>query len=297
MITKTFNNGLYILVFLHFFKFLIKVVFSSSNCTFYKNIKTFQKKKNLFFKKKFALKTLISKRLSIVLRRKKKHVFSQNRWFSKGRFFFKKFFFRTLLKNRFFLKSFFFLNSKTRQKKITKTILKNQKIFSRNTLYEFNVLNTLLRSHICLFLKDALKLIKNNFVYLNGIPVNKYNLMLQEGDCLQLLLNIRIYNYIYGFKKTLKKKIALFRYNLWKFYKQKFYKHQEQIKAKKRKTPKYIFLFFLFKINTPKFLEVDYNSLSIFFLKKKNTFIFSSYYLNKLFSWKLFQLYNYKKIN
>jgi hypothetical protein len=106
-----------------------------------------------------------------------------------------------------------------------------------------------------------------------------------------------MYNYIYDSKRNLKKKIALFRFNLWKFYKQKFFKNKEQIKAKKRKTPKYLFLFFLFKLNTPKFLEIDFNSLSVFFLKKQNIFTFSSYYLNKVFSWKLFQLYNFKKIN
>lgn len=293
---KIFNNKLYVLIFLHFFKFFIKILYNY-NCVLYNKIKTFQKKKNLFFKKKFVLKTLVSKRLSIILKKKKKYIVSKNRRFDKGRFFFKKFFFKTLIKNRVFLKSFFFLNSKIRQNKITKTILKNQKKLFRNSSYEFNILNILLRSHICLFLKDALILIKNNFIYLNGVSLNKYNLILQEGDCLQLKLNKLMYNYIYDSKKNLKKKIALFRFNLWKFYKQKFYKRKERIKAKKKKSPKYLFLFFLFKLNTPKFLEIDYSSLSVFFLKKINIFLFSSYYLNKLFSWKLFQLYNFKKIN
>jgi hypothetical protein len=69
------------------------------------------------------------------------------------------------------------------------------------------------------------------------------------------------------------------------------------LRPKKRKSPKYLFLFFLFKVNTPKFLEVDYFSLSIILLKKQDAFVFSSFYLNKLFSFKLFSLYNFKKIN
>jgi hypothetical protein len=50
-------------------------------------------------------------------------------------------------------------------------------------------------------------------------------------------------------------------------------------------------------MNTPKFLEIDYLSLSIFFLKKPKLYTYSTYYLNKLFSFRLFALYNYKKIN
>jgi hypothetical protein len=49
------------------------------------------------------------------------------------------------------------------------------------------------------------------------------------------------------------------------------------LRPKKRKSPKYLFLFFLFKVNTPKFLEVDYFSLSIILLKKQDAFVFSSF--------------------
>jgi hypothetical protein len=95
----------------------------------------------------------------------------------------------------------------------------------------------------------------------------------------------------------LKKKIALFRHHSWKFFKQKYFKIQDNLRPKKRKSPKYLLFFFLFKVNTPKFLEVDYFSLSIILLKKQDAFVFSSFYLNKLFSFKLFSLYNFKKIN
>jgi hypothetical protein len=86
---------------------------------------------------------------------------------------------------------------------------------------------------------------------------------------------------------------------VWKFYKQKHYKGYfiENTKPRKRKTPKYFYIFFLFRLNSPNFLEIDFVTLSLFFLKKPNIFNFSSYYLNKLFSFKLFSLYNFKKIN
>ena len=140
-------------------------------------------------------------------------------------------------------------------------------------------------------------LFRKNFFYLNGISLNKTDIVLQEHDCLQLKLSPSIYKYVLFSKKILKKKTAIVRFNSWKFFKHKFFKKQEHLKPKKRKVPKYIYMFYLFKLNTPKFLEIDYFSLSIFILKKQSTFSISSYYLNKLFSFKLFPIYNFKKIN
>ena len=154
-----------------------------------------------------------------------------------------------------------------------------------------------MRSHFCLFITDAFFFFKHNFFFLNGSFLKDPNTILNEFDCLQFRLSIPIYKYIISSKRFLKKKIALYRYNSWKFFKQKFLKLKRRLKPKKRRSPKFIYLLFLFKINTPRFLEIDYVSLSIFFLKKSNLLSSPSYYLNKLFSFKLFPLYNFKKIN
>lgn len=283
-------------LFVVFYKFFKKFLFK-----FFETLsllKKFNKKKNLFFKKKLKVKTLISKRLSLVLKKRKKFKLIRSKKPDRGNFFFKKFFFKTLLKSRKFLKFFFFLTKKERQRKITKTIniTKNNYQF-KNCVYEYTLLNFVLRSHFCLFVVDALRLIKNNFVYINGRQVTDFNLIISEGDCIQFKTYTSIYKYILFSKKILKKKLSLFRLNSWKFFKQKFFKQQQQLKIKKRKTPKYIFLFYLFKLDIPKFLEVDYLTLSIYFLKKLDSFKSSTYFLNKLFSFKLFPLYNFKKIN
>lgn len=260
---------------------------------------SFNKKKNLFFKKKSKLKFLISKRLSIVLRKRKKlKNLYNNKKIDKGNFFFKKFFVKTLFRSRKFLKIFFFLKEKTRQKKISKYILKTQKsYFLQNATYEYSALNLLFRSHFCLFVSDIFFLFKSGFFFLNGVCIKNPNTLINTADCIQLRLSISIYKYIYISKSFLKKKIAFFRHHSWKFFKQKFFKLQDNLRPKKRKSPKYLYLFFLFKVNTPKLLEIDYFSLSIFLLKKQEAFTFSSFYLNKLFSFKLFSLYNFKKIN
>jgi hypothetical protein len=290
------KTSLYVYIYIFIYKFSKKVLVNLYyNLDFVKKI---NKKKNLFFKKKSKVKTLISKRISILLRKRKKFKFIKIKRIDKGNFFFKKFFFKTLLRSRKFLKSFFFFNKKTRQLKITKSIsiLKKNKHTS-NCVYEYTVLNILLRSHVCLFVSDALRLIQTFAVFLNGCSIKDPYIVLSQNDFIQLKISTNLYKYILFSKKILKKKLALFKLNSWKFFRQKFFKQKQQLKSKKRKSPKYLFLFYLFKLNVPKFLEVDYFTLTVFFLRKPTTFINSTYYLNKLFTFKLFSLYNFKKIN
>lgn len=297
MIKKLLKLNLYLTFLLHFYKFY--------KCFF---INFFEKKslvinlnnkKNLFFKKRNSQKNLISKRLAIILKKRKKLKFFRVKRVDKGNFFFKKFFFKTLLRNRNYLKKFFFLNGKVRQKKISKFIFKQQTgvISNKNHSYEHSLMNILLRSHFFLFIKDLMFFIKMGYIYINNRPVINFSLLVNEGDCVQLPIFNKIFSYINSSKKILKKKTMLFKHTAWKFFKQKFFKKQQQIKSKKKKTPKYLHLFLLFKLNTPRYLEVDYTTLTIFFLKKQSVFLQSSYYLNKLFSFKMFPLYNFKKIN
>lgn len=295
MVIKHNKLRLYIQIYLSFFKFLKQV----QHKLFFnkKHLIKINDKKNLFFKKKYNTKVLVSKRLSFVLRKRKNFKNFKVRKLDKGNFFFKKFFFKILLKSRKSLRRFFFFNKKTRQRKITKHVFKNQGFSTRNNSYEFTLFNILLRSHFCVFLGDVIPLIKNNFVYLNGSVVTQVDLIILQHDCIQLKIISPIYKYIQFCKKNLKKKISLFRFNSWKFFKQKFFKQQQQLKTQKRKTPKYLYLFFLFRLDVPKYLEVDYFTLSVYLLSTIDSSVFRTYYFNKLFSYKLFSLYNFKKVN
>jgi len=289
---------IYLYTYILIYKFFKKILQPTKD--YLRLVKTFQKKKNLFFKKKFRIRILVYRRLSFALRRRKRNTkFRVRQKSDKGRFFFKKFFFKTLLRNRKSLKSFLFFNKKSRQNKLTKEIIKNKNKSYNNSTFEYTILNILLRSNFCIFFADAKLFIKNSCVYINGVNYNDLNYILHKGDCLQLKISKTMYKYVYQSRKFLKKKIALFRYNLWRFYKQKNYKSQSEPlpKQKKKKTPKHFYIFFLFKLDSPKFLEIDFLSLSVLFIIKYDFFKFSSYYLNKFFSFKLFSLYNYKKIN
>lgn len=295
MIIKYNKNRLFIFLFIFLFKFLKQI--KSKQIFNEKTLNKINVRKNLFFKKKFNPKTLASKRLSIILRKRKKLKSFKIKKTDKGNFYFKKFFFKTLLKSRKYLRRFFFYNNKVRQTKITHSITKNSKIKSVSGNYELTIFNILLRSHFCLFFKDVLSLIKSGFIYLNGLSITRYDIVLNSCDCLQLRICKYTYRYIQSSKKFLKKKLSIFRLNSWKFFRQRFFRQQQQLKPLKRKTPKYLYLFFLFKLNTPKYLEVDYLTLTILILKPLNTQLFTTYYINKFFSYKLFSLYNFKKIN
>jgi hypothetical protein len=175
--------------------------------------KIFQKK-NLFFKKKKFKLNFISKRLSIILKKRKRLKLIKIKKPDNGNFFLKKFFFKTLLKSRKFFKNFFFLNKKTRQKKITKLIIKNKSFSNKtNSSYEYSLLNVLLRSKFFFFIKDVVKVIKNNLVFVNGVVISDFNFIINSGDCIQLMISSLFYRYIYFSKKILKKKLALYKFS------------------------------------------------------------------------------------
>lgn len=199
-------------LYIRLYKFLKQFKFKQLFST--KILTTISVRKNLFFKKKYSPKVLASKRLSILLRKRKKLKSFRIKKTNRGNFFFKKFFFKTLLRTRKYLRRFFFFNNKVRQTKITAYISKNNKLLKiNNNNYEFTIFNILLRSHFCLSFKDAIILIRSGFVYVNGSIVTQHNATLLIGDFLQIKLSLYTYKYIRFSKKLLKKKLALFRLN------------------------------------------------------------------------------------
>ena len=284
---------IYIFVKLKFFKKFL----SFRKLDFNKKI-LIGKKRNFFTKRQKISRYFLSKRLTFATKKRHKTiVFFKKKSFKKSNFLFKKFFFKNFFKQRKLLKNFFLLRKKIRQKKLTKLILKNSKKTSlRCVTYEYTILNILLRSHTFLFVRDAIKAILGGLIYINGYPSYKYDIVLNEGDCIQLDIQKKLYNYIKLCRRFLKKKAALFKHNAWKFYRTRSFKKAGNLKLNKRKNPKYLYLFFLFKLNSPSFLEIDYLTLSVFFLKKQDIFINTTYFLDT-FSYKFFSMYNFKKIN
>jgi hypothetical protein len=217
-------------------------------------------KKSFFFKRRSNRKVLTFKRLKIILKKKKFKKFKKKSVY-KGKFFFKRFFLSILLKNRIFLKNYFFLTKKVRQKKITKYLVQNTKDnLNRCTLTKFTLTSILLRSSLVFSLKDSFFLIFSNKITINGEFNKNPNFLIKTGDCINLSINRSFYYYFKILKKLLKRKIALHRYNSWRFFKK--ITERKVKKFIKRKIPNYLYLFFLFRLNVPKIIEVDYLTLS-----------------------------------
>ena len=214
-------------------------------------------------------------------------------------FFFKRFFFKTLLSCRKNLTLLFFNFKKIRQKKLTRKIQKKTKFFFfKNFTHDYNLVNILVKSGFFMFPKDATIFIKSGGIFINGISIINTDYLLYPSDCIQLQIFGYIYIYILVFKKFLKSKILNFKQSSWLFFKKNFLKKTNNIKKfKKRKKPKFLFLLYLYKFNIPQYIEIDLITLSIILIKKLNIIKHKTYFLNKNFSWKLFQLYNFKKIN
>ena len=289
----------YIRFYILFIYYLYKFSFKINTNPFF-NVKLFSrilKKKNLLFKKKGRVNILSSKRVIFSLKKKKFKKFKSKK-IERGNFFIKKLLYKSLIYNRKILRLFFFFNKKVRQRKITRTIFLNQKKkLSTNSSYGYTVLNILIKSNMFLNLKDILIYINNNNIYINNKLTNKFYHELNVGDCIQFKISYTLYKYILFCKKIVKKYVKIHRYNSWKFFKQKVLKKKKFLKPKKKKFPKYLEILFLFKVNTPRFIEIDFLTLTIFLLKKQKHLHVSSFFLRKFFSFTLFPLYNFKKIN
>jgi len=276
-------------VFLHFRLFF---VFYKDSGNVKNLVKKINKKKNFFFKKKFNIRVLSSRRLRHVLKKKVRFYRTYD-----NKFFFKKFFFKTLLKNRRFLMRFFFKKNKMRQVTLTKKLFKLSKNLSNGSNFinsiGFTVINILLRANLFFFLKDLNFFFNSKKVFLNSTPVLNKDILLFVGDCLQIPVSTKYFVYLRYFKGYFRKKLAEYKKDSWKFFKKKFLKRRFHIK---RKLPRYLDFFFLYKLNIPRFLEVDYLTMTIFLLKSSDCWLSDVFYykqFNKIF----FPLYNWKKIN
>ena len=169
--------------------------------------------------------------------------------------------------------------------------------FSRNFTHDYNLLNVLLKGNLFLFPKDATLYIKSNNVYVNGIVSNDLTNLLNIGDCIQIKVFNFYYVYSIFFRRFLKQKIVVFKKSAWLFFKKNFLKKTIKKKFKKRKNPKFLCLLYLYKFNNPQYIEVDFITLSITLLRKLDLKKHKTYFLNKNFSWKFFQIYNFKKFN
>ncbi len=196
----------------------------------------------------------------------------------------------TLTERSFFLNYFDLKNKK--QKTTSRFVLKFNKYDPNKfkKVIELSVLNILLRSRFCLSKNHAKMLINLNTVYVNFNPVIRSYKLLCRGDLIQIIF-IKSFFYLYKYTYNLIfKRISKLNYCVWRIQSSKKRKNKQHIKT----FPTWLNNIFFFPYAAPRYLEIDFTSLSVFILRNPKLIVeFSpqlywsfNYYFYKLMAWK-----------
>lgn len=128
---------------------------------------------------------------------------------------------------------------------------------------ELTLLNLLFNSHFVTDIQLSKLLINSNVVFVNGILSNNDNLSLFKGDFIQIIVSLKyyiIYRWMLNWNKYK-------RTRLLKLAKVKF-KKQGMMRDKQKSTnlPDWVLTSRIKSFDIPKYLEVDYFTLSTFVL-------------------------------
>lgn len=159
---------------------------------------------------------------------------------------------------------------------------------------ELTLLNLLFNSHFVTDIQLSKLLINSNVVFVNGILSNNDNLSLFKGDFIQIIVSLKyyiIYRWMLNWNKYK-------RTRLLKLAKVKF-KKQGMMRDKQKSTnlPDWVLTSRIKSFDIPKYLEVDYFTLSTFVLYEPfllNDFNPLSVVDSRI---EIFNMYNWKYIN
>ena len=182
------------------------------------------------------------------------------------------------------------------QKKLTNYILRYKKFIQFNSFFfdNFKLINVIIFSKIITDYNILLNLIKNGFIYINGcLTINPF-FYLFKNDFIQLIISKKYYIFYKFFLNLLYlKKIRL---------KSKNQKKLNNIYLETAKQKNNSFSWWILDnknifLDVSKFIEIDYFTLSIFFLNDKsffNNLNWDNFLQNKN---SILNMYNWKYIN
>lgn len=186
------------------------------------------------------------------------------------------------------------INKPIRQNKFNKIIKNFLKKTNLDILgnFEFKLVTLLIRSGFFVNFKDALFFIENGYITINNQIIINPNFLVNSNEILKVSFNK--YYYLY-YRKGLHNVINnIGRYNsyAWKVNKNKYNVNKQQSSH----TPSWVLRFMYFRDDLPKFLEVDYLSMTLVILYKPYNFLEFDFYTSKFMSSYLSRLYNWKFI-
>lgn len=203
-----------------------------------------------------------------------------------------------LLKNRKLLRNILNLKIK-RQYRLDKyfcKIIKNKGIDFLMGL-EYKLCDILLKSQFFCNHTDCFWFIKNGYISVNGFVCFNPKKILSTSDVITLNFDK---NYYYFYRSNLNQSIKFvskFNNLLWRINKNIYSdKYSDKKIELNDKLPNWIFNAMYFRNDIPKFIEVDFKTMSIIILKKfheRNSF---DYYNTKFFNFYFTRTYNWKTI-
>ena len=185
------------------------------------------------------------------------------------------------------------------QQQLTKYLMRfyrklNQSYFD---LHENNVQKVLIYSRLVPDKETFSTFFNSKIIYLNGSVLTNKEIFIYKNDFIQL----EISNWYYIFsrwltslvmKRNLKFKALVFRKSLAGRY-----KVMKQVKQRSNYTPKWIFTTKYDLSDIKPFLEVDFFTLSLFYIYEHNLLLYYTPNNIKIIRYNLFRLYNWKYIN
>ena len=157
---------------------------------------------------------------------------------------------------------------------------------------EFNIKNILIKSRFAFTNQGAINLLKSNFVFVNGVLVNNENIILKVTDRLQLIISKNFFFYyrrclsnLQALKKKTGYRVWLLTRFIFNFYKQSM-----------KNVPRWVSKLVYYRVDVPKFLEVDYTILCSIILYYPNPLFETNIYNLKYINFSLLRLYNWKYI-
>lgn len=288
-----YNSFLLFKVTQKFFKFFFFSNKLQDNFFFFTKTFINFKLKVGFFKKFNKLRSFYFYKYWRLNKKFKKIKLSLKKNFSKN-FDLKKKIFFLLKENRSIISNLFF-SKFTRQKKIT-FFLSKFKHFSIKKIvkfFEFSLFNILIQSHLLIFKKDIDFFFKNGFIFVNGIVVFNKFFFLNVGDRVQISISNQYYFFFRNFSKVLKS----FNYKIRLSMRKIFLKRKDFYKQKSNKTPAWVDKIIFSKQVIPKYLEVDFFTLTCVIIRNTNNFFENNLIFLKFLSYFNIRLYNWKKLN
>ena len=251
----------------------------------------FFKRKNMFFHKRDDLRRITYKK--VIYRPKNKYKFKGVKQKVSKMINNNSRFLSTIISNRRVIKLIFF-KKHTKQKNITKFLTgvagKNNHFMNRASNFLFFIL---IQSHFFFFINDLNYFLAKKFIYVNNRNVSNKFFELGVNDNIKLITFNSYFDYISSVYKFFNKKKSKIKYKQWRSYKSR----TGSFSFAKRWLPNFLDKFLFYKMDIPKYLEVDFFTLTIVYLYSDKNAIYKNKFLLRFVSFYLLKMYNWKKLN